>query len=199
METRWSWTLRSRRCTSECLRRQHACATDCLQSDIERVQVYRARIHQAKHWLVRRWIHQWEWEWRNNFYWLLGLVSFSEYDDQTSQFSMDRDSAEEGMIDHKNRESVSRSSSRTVGLVSILSVSGTFSSRIRRPSFPTDYTWELVWDFPSFQSLEDPGSIQVGSEVGKGTIFTLTVPLQVPLNQSKTIEDSQLIWATPFL
>jgi serine/threonine-protein kinase RIO1 len=29
------------------VRRQHACATDCLQSDIERVQVYRARIHQA--------------------------------------------------------------------------------------------------------------------------------------------------------
>jgi hypothetical protein len=38
-------------------------ATDCLQSDIERVQVYRARIHQAKYRLVRR-IHQWEY----NFY-----------------------------------------------------------------------------------------------------------------------------------
>jgi two-component system chemotaxis sensor kinase CheA len=36
------------------------------------------------------------------------------------------------------------------------------------------------------------GSIQVESQVGKGTTFTLSLLLQVPLDQGKTIEDSGL-------
>jgi signal transduction histidine kinase len=92
-------------------------------------------------------------------------------------------------------QSVSRSSSRTVGLVSTLSVSGTFRAVFAGQAFRLPYTRGTGLGLSIISSLLKilGGSIQVESEVGKGTIFTLTVPLQVPLNQSKTIEDSQLI------
>jgi hypothetical protein len=81
------------------------------------------------------------------------------------------------------------------GWYSTLSVSGTFRAVFAGQAFRLPYTRGTGLGLSIISSLLKilGGSIQVESEVGKGTIFTLTVPLQVPLNQSKTIEDSQLI------
>jgi two-component system autoinducer 2 sensor kinase/phosphatase LuxQ len=106
------------------------------------------------------------------------------------------------MINHKNRG---------VRLKIVVSDSGVGSDpeRLRHifepycGAFPTTvYTGGTGLGLSIISSLLKilGGSIQVESEVGKGTIFTLTVPLQVPLNQSiKTIEDSQLINMDTFL
>jgi CheY-like chemotaxis protein len=105
------------------------------------------------------------------------------------------DSAEEGMIDHKNRG---------VRLKIVVSDSGVGIDPERLKHIFEPYSQAKLSDYrvhggtglglSIISSLLKilGGSIQVESEVGKGTIFTLTVPLQVPLDQSKTIEDSQL-------
>jgi signal transduction histidine kinase/CheY-like chemotaxis protein len=119
-----------------------------------------------------------------------------KYDDQASQFSMGLlDSAEEGTIHHKNRG---------VHLKIIVSDSGVGIDPERLRYIFEPYSQAKLSDYrihggtglglsiiSSLLKLLG-GSIQVESNVGEGTTFTLIVPLQVPLDQSKTIEDSQL-------
>jgi hypothetical protein len=106
------------------------------------------------------------------------------------------DSAEEGMIDHKNRG---------VRLKIVVSDSGVGidPERLRHIFEPysqaklSDYRiqWGLVWDFHHIQSLEDIGRKYPSRSprLGKEPSSLPHCALQVPLNQSKTIEDSNLI------
>jgi CheY-like chemotaxis protein len=121
----------------------------------------------------------------------------TNYDGKTSdQFSMGLlDSVEEGMIDHKNRG---------VHLKIIVSDSGVGIDPERLKHIFEPYSQAKLSDYRIhggtglglsiiFSLLKLlGGSIQVESDVGKGTIFTLTLLLQEPLNQGKTIEDSGL-------
>jgi signal transduction histidine kinase/CheY-like chemotaxis protein len=119
-----------------------------------------------------------------------------EDDDHASQFSMGLlDSAEEGTIRYKNRG---------VHLKIVVSDSGVGIDPERLKDIFKPYSQAKLSDYrihggtglglSIISSLLKilGGSIQVESNVGKGTTFTLAVPLQVPLDQSKTIEYSQL-------
>jgi signal transduction histidine kinase/CheY-like chemotaxis protein len=127
-----------------------------------------------------------------------------EYDDKASdQFSMGLlDSAEEGTIDHKNRG---------VHLKIVVADSGVGIDPERLEHIFEPYSQAKLSDYrmhggtglglsiiSSLLKLMG-GSIQVDSKVGKGTTFTLTIPLQVPLDQGKTIEDSGLNMSNPLL
>jgi signal transduction histidine kinase/ActR/RegA family two-component response regulator len=121
----------------------------------------------------------------------------TEYNDRVSdQFSMGLlDSAEEGTIHHR---------CRAVHLKIVVSDSGVGIDPERLKLIFEPYSQAKLSDYrihggtglglsiiSSLLKLLG-GSIEVESTVGKGTTFTLTVPLQVPLDQSQTILDSQL-------
>jgi signal transduction histidine kinase/CheY-like chemotaxis protein len=126
-----------------------------------------------------------------------------EYDDTASQLSMGLlDSAEEGTIDHKNR---------VVYLKIVVSDSGVGIDPERLKHIFEPYSQAKLSDYrmhggtglglsiiSSLLKLLG-GSIQVESEVGKGSTFTLTVPLQVSLDQGKTLEDSLINMSDPLL
>ncbi len=120
-----------------------------------------------------------------------------EYDDETSdQFSMGLlDSVDDGTIHHKKR---------AVHLKIVVSDSGVGIDPERLKLIFEPYSQAKLSDYrihggtglglsiiSSLLKLLG-GSIQVESHVGKGTTFTLTLLLQVPLDQAKTIEDSGL-------
>jgi CheY-like chemotaxis protein len=122
---------------------------------------------------------------------------FLECDDETSdQFSMGLlDSAEDGTIHHKNR---------AVHLKIVVSDSGVGIDPERLMLIFEPYSQAKLSDYrihggtglglsiiSSLLKLLG-GNIQVVSNVGKGTTFTLTLLLQVPLDQGKTIMDSGL-------
>jgi signal transduction histidine kinase/ActR/RegA family two-component response regulator len=127
-----------------------------------------------------------------------------EYDDNSlDQFSMGLlDSAEEGTIGPKNRG---------VHLKIIVSDSGVGIDPDRLKHIFEPYSQAKLSDYrmhggtglglsiiSSLLKLMG-GSIQVESKVGKGSTFTVTVPLQVPLDQGQTIEDSGLNMNNPLL
>jgi CheY-like chemotaxis protein/two-component sensor histidine kinase len=127
-----------------------------------------------------------------------------DYDDKASdQFSMGLlDSAEEGTIDHKNRR---------VHLKIVVSDSGVGIDPDRLMYIFEPYSQAKLSDYrmhggtglglsiiSSILKIMG-GSIQVESTAGKGSTFTVTVPLQVPLDQGQTIEDSGLNMSNPLL
>jgi signal transduction histidine kinase/ActR/RegA family two-component response regulator len=127
----------------------------------------------------------------------LESLGVAEYDDKTSdQFSMGLlDSAEEGTSHHKNRG---------VRLKIVVSDSGVGIDPERLQHIFEPYSQAKLSDYrrhggtglglsiiSSLLKLLG-GSIQVESKVGEGSTFTVIVPLKVPMDQRKTIEDSQL-------
>jgi signal transduction histidine kinase/ActR/RegA family two-component response regulator len=122
---------------------------------------------------------------------------YLEYDGKVlNQFSMGLlDSAEEGTIRYNNRG---------VRLKIVVSDSGVGIDPERLKHIFEPYSQAKLSDYrmhggtglglsiiSSLLKLLG-GCIEVESKVGQGSIFTLTVPFQVSLDQGKTIEDSQL-------